>query len=311
MANETTSLLDLANAQTANVPAIQLQPDSQLIPSYFELFSGTFHTTANNVLHKEHIIIFLVGFCSIGGAKPCVIQLVEFQGAWLSGSMRVLSFQEGQTMGTSNRGSRKWILIWILLGAGGMAALIAMGGIGAYLTGFIQIPEVDALLATTVVELGIEGPAIESVPEPAIESVPEPAIESGEALRAEQAVRDVVIPNIRSLSRSVNEHIDHTIQGWVPYLPNHASWRVEYQLTDWQTQEVRDGEYLVSASVVVSGTCLLDNSPCSEQRQVVEDFVPVYIKGCGKPAVFRVLMGSPVTIIPENACAEAIYYLPD
>jgi len=206
-------------------------------------------------------------------------------------------------MGTSNRGSRKWILIWILLGAGGMAVLIAMGGIGAYLTGFIQVPEVDALLATTVVELGIEGPVGESVPEP--------ARESGEALRAEQAVRDVVIPNIRSLSRSVNEHIDHTIQGWVPYLPNHASWRVEYQLTDWQTQEVHAGEYLVSASVVVSGTCLLDNSPCSEQRQVVEEFVPVYIEGCGEPAVFRVLMGSPVTIIPENACAEAIYYLPD
>jgi hypothetical protein len=69
----------------------------------------------------------------------------------------------------------------------------------------------------------------------------------------------------------------------------------------------------VAASIEVSGTCeyVDDNSPCSRQREIVEDLVSIYIEGCDAPAVFRVLMGYPITIIPENACAEYIYYLPE
>lgn len=48
---------------------------------------------------------------------------------------------------------------------------------------------------------------------------------------------------------------------------------------------------------------------CSPYQQVVEGILDAYrIVGCDEVAEFRVVIGEPPTVIPENACAQTLYY---
>jgi hypothetical protein len=129
---------------------------------------------------------------------------------------------------------------------------------------------------------------------------------STDAIRAEQVVRDAVVPNVQAISNAANG----SIAQYVGMFGLAQFWYVRYELMDWQVERTGSKQYRVQVTVNYLDDCRPEDVPaCTMQRQIglSENF---RIDGCDSPAEFQVLLDEPVTIVPKNTCAENIYYLP-
>jgi hypothetical protein len=132
-----------------------------------------------------------------------------------------------------------------------------------------------------------------------------PTVDANDAIRAEQAIRNIVIPNLTTKANATNTYIGQLCLS----LGYAQLWYVRYDLVEWQSKSVSPGQYQVHVRFKLSEACQSSSSVCSEQKQLALSSGALNAFGaCVSPAEFLVLLDEPMTVVPKNACAEAIYY---
>jgi hypothetical protein len=141
----------------------------------------------------------------------------------------------------------------------------------------------------------------------AVSCAPTGSGSEGDIIRAEQAVRDAVVPNVHGINSDANDLIDELFASIG--LGNVVVAR--HELSDWQTELEDSDVYRVTVTVQYHEECQPKNvTTCAEQLDAVKQFYPgsLALNGCHEPAQFQVFLKPPLTVVPKNACAESIYY---